>query len=402
MTKPVRLDLLRLCETGHAENPGSQTGRESTMKRFFLSALIGVAAVAAIFYISPASTAAPTPEDYPLVCRGGGGLVVGIAPGERNIGFIFVHGTKPAGEGLAPGECSWVDRGMYPNEPDSLSQHVEEGSESLKVGGTLAAENRWYEELHSADNYWTFMVSNNGRGQLIATSARPNKAKYVSTTARVPSAIGQILKRDVPQARALNDETPKVIVLNRPAELRSRMEVMKGLPDGPGKGVPPAPGVLNREEKVELLKSTGLKTFDETPESYVLLTPQQPHVVGRGTLSFLAPVEVDSGINDNIAEFRLKADFTGWLSVRLSFETKGLYLLTFTVYSTSYDRFIVTDPDGRFTTQIFPDKKPKDWQHLNMIVEVPGAGNYYFRLEHEAKPGNLWYFSSCDVTAWKK
>src|SRR5216684_2728595 len=127
------------------------------MKRIFLSALIGVGMVTAIFQILSGSEAARTPEDYP-----------------------FVRGTKPAGEGLAPGECSWVDRGMYPNEPDRVSQHVEEGSDSLKVGGTLAPENRWYEELHSSDKYWIFMVSNNGRGQMIATSARPNPVREVS------------------------------------------------------------------------------------------------------------------------------------------------------------------------------------------------------------------------------
>src|SRR5258708_21881479 len=138
-----------------------------------------------VLNIPQASNAARTTEDYPLVCRGGGSLVTGIAPGERNIGFTFVRGTKPAGEGLAPGECSWQDRGMYPNEPDRVSQHVAEGSESLKVGGTLAPENRWYEELHSSDKYWTFMVSNNGRGQLIATSARPNGGMEETPTARV-------------------------------------------------------------------------------------------------------------------------------------------------------------------------------------------------------------------------
>ena len=142
------------------------------MKRIFISALIGVGIVAAIFQISSGSKASRTPENYPLVCRGGGSLVIGMAPGERNIGFVFTRGTKPAGAGLAPGECSWKDRGMYPNEPDRVSQHVEEGSESLKVGGKLAPENRWFEELHSSDKQWTFMVSNNRRGQLIATSAR--------------------------------------------------------------------------------------------------------------------------------------------------------------------------------------------------------------------------------------
>src|SRR3989440_6356995 len=156
------------------------------MKRIFLSALVGALLGAAIFQISSASEAAGTPEDYPLVCRGGGSLVTGIAPGERNIGFTFVRGTKPAAEGLAPGECSWKDRGMYPNEPDRVSQHVEESSDSLKVGGTLAPENRWYEELNSSDKYWTFMVSNNGKGQLIATSARPNSVMDVSPTVKLP------------------------------------------------------------------------------------------------------------------------------------------------------------------------------------------------------------------------
>src|SRR5260370_6328817 len=156
------------------------------MKRIFSSVLLAVGIVAAIFQVLSGSEAARTPEDYPLVCRGGGSLVIGIAPGERNLGFVFTRGTKPAGEGLAPGECSWKDRGMYADEPDRVSQHVEEGSESLKVGGTLAPESRWYEELHSSSKYWTFMVSNNGRGQLIATSARPNSGMEVSPTARVP------------------------------------------------------------------------------------------------------------------------------------------------------------------------------------------------------------------------
>ena len=165
------------------------------MKRIFLSLLIGVGMMALIFSLFSGSNAARTPEDYPLVCRGGGSLVIGIAPGERDIGFTFVRGTKPASEGLAPGECSWKDRGMYPNEPDRVSQHVEEGSGSLKEGGTLAPENRWYEELHSSDKYWTFMVSNNGKGQLIATNARPNKEMNVSPKAIPPQIREPLIPR---------------------------------------------------------------------------------------------------------------------------------------------------------------------------------------------------------------
>src|SRR5437667_8305127 len=159
------------------------------MKRMLLSMPISVSVFVLTLQLFSGSSLARAPEDYPLVCRGGGSLVIGIAPGERNIGFVFTRGTKPAGEGLAPGECSWKDRGMHADEPDKVLQHVEEGSESLKVGGTLAPENRWYEELHSADNYWTFMVSNNGRGRLNVTSARPTPEMKVSPTAKAPPAI---------------------------------------------------------------------------------------------------------------------------------------------------------------------------------------------------------------------
>src|SRR5215212_9412844 len=159
------------------------------MKKKFLSVLTAVGLASLILQLPSGAGAATSADGYPLVCRGSEILVIGFEPGERNIGFVFTHGTKPAGEGLAPGVCSWVDRGMYAAEPDRVSQHVEEGSESLKVGGKLAPENRWFEELHSSDKYWTFMVSNNGRGQLVATSARPNGTTDVSPTARVPPSV---------------------------------------------------------------------------------------------------------------------------------------------------------------------------------------------------------------------
>jgi hypothetical protein len=61
---------------------------------------------------------------------------------------------------------------MYTDEPNKLSQSVEEGwEESLKAGKTLAAENRWYEELHSSRKSWRFMVYNH-RSVLHVTSAK--------------------------------------------------------------------------------------------------------------------------------------------------------------------------------------------------------------------------------------
>src|SRR4030095_15951822 len=112
-------------------------------------------------------------QSYPLVCRGSANLGIGSAPGDGNIGFVFTRGTKPASQGLAPGECSWVDRGVRTEEPDRVSQHVENGIQSLR--GNLAAENRWYEELHSPDRYWTFMVYNDRQGQMIVTGERQNE-----------------------------------------------------------------------------------------------------------------------------------------------------------------------------------------------------------------------------------
>jgi hypothetical protein len=367
--------------------------------KILLSAFLSLGVVA-IFYTSQTSKAAPTPEDYPLVCRGGGGLVVGIAPGERNIGFIFVHGTKPAGEGLAPGECSWVDRGMYPNEPDSVSQHVEEGSDSLKVGGTLAPENRWYEELHSADSYWTFMVSNNGRGQLIATSARPNNKKVVSPTARMPSAIGQITRPDLPAASATNSEVPKVIVLNRPTGPSSGMEVMKGLPGGRSIDIPPAPRALSMEEKVEILKSAGI-TFELTAElPYVTLTPRHPYVDGRGGLGFHGSTAVSTHYDN--AMFILPSK--SWLSTVLNFKTAGIYLMTFTVSQTEYPgsagEFVFTTGNYYLpgTKQTFTGTEGT--QRLNVVVDVAEPGEYEFTLIDQGS--NFWFFYSCEVTKVKK
>src|SRR6266849_9155143 len=103
-----------------------QVDKERHMKRIFLSALIGVGMVALIFSLFSGRSAAQLKgrESYPLVCRGGGSLEIGIAPGVTRIGFTFSKGTKPAGKGLAPGECSWVDRGMHADEPDKVSQFV--------------------------------------------------------------------------------------------------------------------------------------------------------------------------------------------------------------------------------------------------------------------------------------
>jgi len=83
------------------------------MKRILLSALIGVSVVVVIFIFSTSRSRADSTE-LSLICRGGGSLAIGVAPGEQNIGSAFVRGAKAAGvtgQGTGrPGECSVGDR----------------------------------------------------------------------------------------------------------------------------------------------------------------------------------------------------------------------------------------------------------------------------------------------------
>ena len=107
------------------------------MKRRFLSLLIGVGMVALIFPPFSGNRAARLADDYPLVCRGTETFkldppvacegCVNVTTDEplRYVAFTFIRGSKPSGKGLAPGECSWLDRGMWADEPNRLVQEIE-------------------------------------------------------------------------------------------------------------------------------------------------------------------------------------------------------------------------------------------------------------------------------------
>src|SRR5205823_12226592 len=96
----------------------------------------------------------------------------------------------------------------------------------------------------------------------------PNKEINVSPTARVPSKIEQILRPDLPRARALDDETPKLLVLNAPAAPGSFAGLMKGSPIARDMDTPPAPPPFTTTEKTALLKAAGLEAFDEKTPPY--------------------------------------------------------------------------------------------------------------------------------------
>ncbi len=111
-------------------------------------------------------------ESYPLMCRGVKDAEIGFETGGR-MSFRFKKGTAkadsgadPASSGLAPGECSWSDRGMRDGEPDIFFHKVKEGM-SLSD-----AEYKWTKDLDNSDNYWVFDIAKNSDGQFIVLAAR--------------------------------------------------------------------------------------------------------------------------------------------------------------------------------------------------------------------------------------
>jgi hypothetical protein len=94
-------------------------------RSFQVRALTGLLFTVALAVVG----AAAAPKSYPLKCRGGGMTAIGFqlfANGEGKLTVGFKPGTKPANSGLAPGECSWMDRGLREQEPKSLCQIVKD------------------------------------------------------------------------------------------------------------------------------------------------------------------------------------------------------------------------------------------------------------------------------------
>jgi hypothetical protein len=72
------------------------------------------------------------------------------------LGLFFTKGTRPAGSALAPGQCSWFDRGMSNNEPDILQEEVPPNVNAAP----------WFQELRDPSKFWTFNVFNTNQLKL--------------------------------------------------------------------------------------------------------------------------------------------------------------------------------------------------------------------------------------------
>jgi hypothetical protein len=107
-------------------------------------------------------------QDFPLICRGGASMRFKAAKGNVDhtfniLGLFFDKGTRPARLGLAPGHCSWIDRGMSAAEPDILQQEV----------GPNVTSALWFRELKDPARYWTFRVHTTPAGVLLVSFAEP-------------------------------------------------------------------------------------------------------------------------------------------------------------------------------------------------------------------------------------
>ena len=153
------------------------------MKSRFLLVLIAAGMTSLIFQLLSDTRAARLVDDYPLVCRGTETFkldppapcegCVNVTTDEplRYVAFTFIRGSKPSGKGLAPGECSWLDREMRADEPNTLVQEIEGVGRGEKYG--------WIKELRSRDSYWTFNV-HSSHGRLLASGSERNGKPVVS------------------------------------------------------------------------------------------------------------------------------------------------------------------------------------------------------------------------------
>lgn len=87
--------------------------------------------LAFICFLALSQTSAFAQEGYPMTCVFDGTQTVSIKPSltaarKLVVSFSFKRGTRPATEGVASGTCAWNDRGIYADEPNTISQVVED------------------------------------------------------------------------------------------------------------------------------------------------------------------------------------------------------------------------------------------------------------------------------------
>jgi len=110
---------------------------------------------------------------YPMVCRGGSGTL-GYQGDTKSAVFYFQKSAGPAGQGLAPGFCSWRDRAIGQNEPPCLRQVNVNATAWLFPGQMQNAyftstQAPWLREMLKSSTFQTFQVYNPGNNCFVVT-----------------------------------------------------------------------------------------------------------------------------------------------------------------------------------------------------------------------------------------
>jgi hypothetical protein len=106
------------------------------------------------------SLPAAAQTNYPIRIRGSSQLETNYSNGSLVI--VFQPGAGPAGNGLQPGEGSWLDRGFRPAEPHVLQQTISEDQAKAIA-----------DYLNGPEHYATFYCVNSDQGFFVASDSQP-------------------------------------------------------------------------------------------------------------------------------------------------------------------------------------------------------------------------------------
>lgn len=132
-----------------------------------MKSILGLALTGLLF----ATAAQAAPKTYALACRGGGDTTLGTSTSPASLIFYFQRGTKPAGQGLLPGQCSWLDRGVGAAEPNCVRQYNVEATAWISPTGTGSPKEpyvfsnslKWPRRMGDSNYFVTFTVYNDGQ-----------------------------------------------------------------------------------------------------------------------------------------------------------------------------------------------------------------------------------------------
>ena len=235
-----------------------------------------LAALLSLVAIGPAATQLLAQDSgiYELRCRGGEGLYHIDTPGFGDTLFLNFGWSEVAaradGSGLAPGNCSWIDRGVREGEPSQIWFSGPSGPDPVA------------QHLAKPGNFYSFWVYNTNRGYLQATKHAPLQApkEYVEqppiVTRQTPAApedppIEQSKPPVIDQAEPpIVERQPPILVAESPVVTKERSKaadvLVRDLPvhtqvvKGSGIADQPVKGQSDRQ-LARLLKATVTPMF---------------------------------------------------------------------------------------------------------------------------------------------